>query len=109
MRGGRLRHTVKIVEAVKTGVNSFNEPTSSGDLVIDEVRASIEPLPLSGTDPLVAQQVQPTATHKVKMRFTEAATPARRITFDSREFEIQEVRNLFERNRELILLCKEAV
>ena len=107
MRAGPLRHTVKIVQAVKTGVDAFNEKTTSGDLVIDEVRASIEPL--SGTDAITAQQVQPTATHQVRMRFTEAATTARRITFGAREFEIQSVRNVFERGREMLLLCREAV
>jgi SPP1 family predicted phage head-tail adaptor len=65
---------------------------------------SIEPI--SGEELVAAEKVQSNVTHKAKMRYLSTLTPDMRFSYDSRTFEIAEVRNVFERNREMHLMCK---
>jgi SPP1 family predicted phage head-tail adaptor len=68
--------------------------------------ASIEPL--RGREYWAAAQMQSEITHEIKMRPPGVAiTSACEIVFGTRRFEIEVVRNIGERNRELVILCKE--
>jgi SPP1 family predicted phage head-tail adaptor len=69
--------------------------------------ASIEPL--AGREYFAAAREQADVSHRIRMRYAEGVTHKMRVLFGSRIFQIESVINVGERNRELILMCKEAV
>lgn len=111
VRSGALRQRAEI-QKVTTAANATGEQIATWAL---ESRrwASIEPL--SGRELFYAQQVTPTATHRIRMRYFAGLTTARRIRFvasptaTARVFGIGSVLNKDERNREYELLCTEAL
>lgn len=62
-----------------------------------ETWAKIEPLKASQI--YFAQQNQHQISHKITMRYVSGLTADMRISFDSRLFEIREIRDLLERKR----------
>ena len=108
MRVGRLRHRVQIQSATESA-DSFGEPTFTWATYARRL-ASIEPL--QGRELFTAQQVNPEITIRVRLRYDQDLadlTPKHRLVFGSRTLEIDSVIKPDERNRELQLLCKEAV
>lgn len=105
MRTGSLRHYVEI-HALTIIEDDLGNQTEEWAKVAD-VWAAIEPL--QGDEKLAAAYIQAETTHKVTIRYLAGITPANRLLFDGRTLEIESVRNLEERNRELVLMCKEKV
>jgi len=105
MRPGQLRHRISIQTNTPT-TNDFNEEVE-GWSTDATTWASIEPM--SGKELVNAQQVVANITHKIIIRFRSGIAPQQRILFGSRIFNIESVINPEERNRELQLLCTEAV
>lgn len=104
MRAGQLRHrgTIQSEQRTEDGYGGFNPPTWA-DVCTDWM--SIEPL--SGQEAVAARQLQDTVTHKIAMRYRSGITPAMRVKFGSRLFNIREVRNLDERNVRIEMRCEE--
>lgn len=67
--------------------------------------ASVEPL--AGRELERALMVVAAATHKVTMRYWAGVSARDRLIFDNRTLNIESVRNVDERNRELVLICVE--
>ncbi len=65
--------------------------------------------PLRGEKLALFQQAQGQVTHEISMRHTTKITADMRAKMGSRYFSIQSVINVNERNRELLLMCKEGV
>lgn len=65
---GELRETVRVERLTGTAKDSFGEPTATWELLFT-TRARVNPL--SGTDLIEAQQVRPTASLRVSMRWAE--------------------------------------
>lgn len=65
--------------------------------------------PLGGEERLVASIVRAETTHKVTMRHLAGITPANQLIFGSRIFEIESILNVEEKNREMVLMCKEKI
>ncbi|WP_139121850.1 phage head closure protein, partial [Piscirickettsia litoralis] len=63
--------------------------------------------PDAGRELFSAHQFYSEITHTVTLRYTPGITPAMRVYFEGRYFEILSVINRDERNRELILACRE--
>ena len=72
-----------------------------------QVWASVEPL--TGKEFFAAQQLNAEITFKVIMRHRPGIKPEMRVIFGARVFEILAVMNTEERNKQLILLCKEVL
>ena len=110
MRAGRMRHPIKVQRATTTSTNAYGEPTL-GWLNLFSSWAQITPL--TGRELFAAQQVNSETTHGVRMRHNpgETVTPKDRITFNDGNtiLNIIQIMNVDERDRELELLCKEAV
>mgnify|MGYP001579842145 CR=1 FL=1 len=68
---------------------------------------SIEPL--RGQEFFAAQQINATATHRVGLRYRPGLTAKHRLMFEGRIFHVGPPLNPEERNRELELMCTEAV
>ena len=66
-------------------------------------------LRLTGDEAQLARQTFPNATHTVNMRWRDGITSKDKLTFGTRTFNIIDVDNVNERNRELVLVVGEEV
>jgi len=105
LRAGQLRHRVKIQSA--TQVQSASGEVTRTWTTDAVVWASVDPL--TGREFIDAQQVSAGLSHRVRMRHRDGVSPKMRIEHDGRTLQVESVMNVGERNRELELLCKEAV
>jgi len=105
MLAGRLRHKVTIQRKVSTK-NEWNEPVVEWKDVTT-VWASVEPI--RGREFWASRQVQSEVTHRVRIRCLPGLDPTMRIVFKDREFNIEAIRNIEERNAEMEILVTEKV
>jgi len=64
---------------------------------------------LSGYEKLMAQQVAATLSHEVSILYRSDVQADHRIVWDSRIFDIKDVRNVDEQNIEIRMLCIEVI
>ncbi len=105
MQSGKLRHQIQI--HVKTETRGASGGVIKTPARIGKVWASIAPLRTSET--FAAQAVQSTVTHRITIRHFEGLTTDHRIVFGTRNFEINSVRNIDERNRMMEVMAVEKV
>jgi SPP1 family predicted phage head-tail adaptor len=106
MNPGRLRHKIDI-EVESTTQNTFGEQTQSWSVFLNDISASISPI--SGREFFSADMVNAEITHKIRIRYRTGMHPKMRVKFGTRYFDIQAVINFEERNKEILLMCKEAI
>ncbi|QGP56803.1 putative phage head-tail adaptor (plasmid) [Piscirickettsia salmonis] len=105
MRAGLSRHRVTLQNNL-IGANNYGEALDYWqDITTVWARVS----PSAGRELFSAQQFYHEISQTVTLRYRPDVTPSLRLVFDSRYFEILSVINPDERNRELILACKEWV
>lgn len=94
----------------RTGaVDTTGQPTDTW-VVLGNVWASVEPFIDSrrgGTEEMQASQLLAVSWMKIRMRYFDAITPADRVTWSGRVFDIVNINNREERNAEMELICKE--
>lgn len=105
MRAGELRHRL----ALQTSTDSKD---AGGGLVetwatVATVWGSVKPL--KGEDKVNAQLVNSEITHSIKIRYRPGVNAQGRILFGSRIFQLFEVLNIDERNREMHIGAKEVL
>jgi SPP1 family predicted phage head-tail adaptor len=105
MNPGKLRHRVTIQRMADT-VNSINETVQAPQDYIT-VWASFEPV--TGREYMEMQTIRPELTYKAIMRYHVGITPDMLLKFRGRLFEITDILNAEERNRELQIMCIEKV
>jgi SPP1 family predicted phage head-tail adaptor len=105
MQAGNLRNRITVQDKNVTQ-NAYGEEVITWTTV-DEVWAAVEPL--MGREFMAAKQVQAEVSTRIRMRFIPGLAPEMRVLFGSRVFEILSVQHVYERRRELILMCKEIV
>ena len=103
MNAGRLRHRIEIQRATEGrnqhgGVEEDWQPIATRWAAIQPFRAR---------ELFAAQQVQSQVTHRIWMRYFEGLQSTDRIKFGQRIFNIDGIRNIDERNRELEVFCME--
>lgn len=103
-RAGRLRHRVVIEQDTGAARGAQGSVTASWGTFATRWAAIV---PLSGREAFDAQQKFSEATHRIEMRHTAGITPKMRATFDSRTFDIADVQNPEERDRETHLIAAE--
>lgn len=108
IRPGDLRHEIEIqVQGTARGdageiLDSWTTETNGS------IWASIKPG--SGREFLAAKQINAEITHEIKLWYYPAGlTPAKRILFGTRIFNIIQVMNIEERNIEHLVYAKEMV
>lgn len=103
MRAGALRHLLTLQQATDT-LNARGEgvPTWA-----DEAELWGEIQPLTGREGLQAAQMFASATHFIRVRYRAGIVPKKRFVKGSRVFDIDYVRNVNERNRELVCTVTE--
>ncbi len=107
MRAGELRHRITLVEptVVPDGLRGASATVMS--TVADHLPAAIGPL--EGRELYAAQQINATATHRIRVRYLSGVKPTQRVLFGLRTFEILSAMNVEERNRQWSLLCAEVI
>lgn len=110
IQAGKLNKRV-IVQVNTPSQDGFGQPIPSWS-THDTIWAAIDPL--VGAELVKAQQIAPEATVKITTRYrvdpntnVVDITPANRILWGTRIFEINAVIDPLEKNEELRLLCKE--
>jgi len=103
MRAGALRHRVAL-QSVGTTYDDYGDLSDSWSTAAS-VWAAIDPV--SGSEKDISGELSGVVTHKIKIRYRASVSPQNRITFDSRTFQVESVRNWQERKIYLELLCKE--
>lgn len=106
MRAGQLRF-VGTIQSQGTTLGNVGQKTSSwADAKVD-VRFNIEPL--SGYELERAKKNFNLVTHRLTLRFDPnfAVDSKMRMVFGERIFNFGWVKNVFERDRDLLILCSE--
>lgn len=100
---GKLRHKVSIEEKMEeVSLGKRGAPTWISLLTR---WAAIEPL--AGRELEYARQIVADATHEVTMRYIDEITTDMRMEYKGRYFQIHNIANVGERNREMRLICTE--
>lgn len=103
MRIGHLRNPVEIQAAI-AGRDSYGQPLNTYGTVA-MVWAAVEPL--TGDEPVIAEQQVSGVTHRVRVRWREDIPVVGRVLHRGRQLEIKAVLDVMERRREAHLLCVE--
>lgn len=108
MRAGDLDNRITIQEKAPTTQNQYGEEVPSWSDVIT-VWAAIEPL--KGREYLESKLAAAEVTTRIRMRYQPGVdiTPAMRVSWSSRVFEIVDVINPKMANKELQLMCVEQI
>lgn len=106
IHSGQLRHRISIYALTQ-------EPDGGGGYTTEWVEYA-QPMarvkPLSGTESLVAMQLEAAITHDIVIRYRTDVTPEDKIVLATgRELNIVSVINVEERDRWLELRCEEGV
>ena len=108
MRAGLLRKTITIQSATESRSSSGSVIETWTNYAIR--RASVEPV--SGKEYFAARAVNADVSIRFRVRhdsLTGAITPKMRISYDARLFDIESVINSWERDREILMMCRELV
>jgi SPP1 family predicted phage head-tail adaptor len=105
MRAGPMRNRITIEAPVETQATDGSVITAWE--TFSTTWASVEPL--IGKEYFAQQREQATVSHKIRMRHIAGITHKMRIAWGTRLFEIESVLNVGERNREIVLMCSEAI
>ena len=105
MRAGILRHRVAL-HSLTGAQDDYGEPIETW-AAYATVWARVSPL--QGKELINAQQVLAECTHDVEIRYNSNVTAADRVIHKSRTLEIMSIIDPDERNKNLILICKELV
>lgn len=107
MRAGQLRHYCTFITPGETRGAGGNIEYDYLDGAEQSIDAYAEITPVAGREVLEASATQAEITHEVKLRFVTGITSKTRVIHEGRTFEGVSVRNVQERDRELILSCTE--
>jgi SPP1 family predicted phage head-tail adaptor len=106
VKAGTLRQRIEFQEDQGTTQDAYGAVTADWNTV---ARRWAEVVPLSGRELEVARAQAPTADHRVTLRHWPDLKPHHRVKFGDKYFAINSVLNTDQRDRELVLLCTEAV
>jgi SPP1 family predicted phage head-tail adaptor len=103
MDSRKFRHRITLQKKTTTENNIGDNVATWSD--VTTVWAAVEPL--RGKEEIISAQVTSETTHRITVRYRDGLNSHMRIKFGSREFRIESLINLDERNRQLELMCVE--
>ena len=109
----RLKHRMTLQQEVTSADGAGGYVKSWADVA--QLWAEITPISttgaangrMSGRELLLGGQLQPEISHRITLRFQEGVTPAMRLVYDGRIFNIRHVANVQEQGEVLELLAQE--
>jgi len=105
MNPGKLRHLVSIQHHAKSR-NEFGEVVESWS---EFAKAWAEIKPIKANELFAGGKIQDEATHRCVIRYIGGVLPGMKVRYMDRDFFIVSVRNFFERDEYLELICKEEI
>lgn len=105
MRAGRLRQTIGIKAPLKTK-NELGETLSAW---ADFATAWSEAKPISSSKRFVSNHLKTEVNFQFRIRFIDGINHQMKVFYNGREFDIDSVLNVGERNEELIILASEVM
>jgi len=111
----RLRHKLTLQQEIQTPDGAGGSSKSWEDVadlwaeIIPIVGAGASSSKGSGKEILLAGQVQAEVSHRILLRYRDGVTPAMRLVFESRIFNIRAVADIDEKRDTLQLLVQEGV
>ena len=106
MRAGSLRHRISIEQKQHNRDSIGGE---SEDVWTEFTPAFAEIKPIKGSEFISAASTQNKVTHRVIVRYFEGILPEMRVKHGVRYFNIVAVRNFFEQNKTIELMCEELI
>jgi SPP1 family predicted phage head-tail adaptor len=106
VRAGRFRHLVTLEELTRTRLPGGGWSESWESFATD-VPAAITPL--TGQERLRAMQVSATLSHRIEVRYVAGITPAMRLWYDGRQFDVKAAVDVGERHEVWEMLAEEVV
>ena len=110
MRIGKLNKRIEL-QSRSSSADSFGQPSNTWTTY---KKTWAEVMPLAGNkimfstrETSYAAQYQQDITHQVRIRYNSSVTVDDRVYYDSRILEIVSVVNVGERDREMLLICRE--
>jgi len=103
MRAGNLRHKITI-EKPTYNTNDFGEEENSYQM-FQETFASVEQFSIK--EAFFSSHIIEVSTKKFRIRYVSGLEMDMRIKFNGKYFDIKEIVNPYERNRELIIAASE--
>ena len=91
----------------KTVTNEAGEDVIEYDDFASNIWASVEPM--YGREYLEAQKIRTETTYRIELEYIDGITPDMTVLYNNRKFEIKNVINIKERNRDIQLMCIEKV
>ena len=105
MRAGTLRHRI-IIQSGTEARDAYGAVTVTWG-TFATVWARVEPL--SGKETYVAQTIKAETAHKITIRYLSGVLAKMRVLFGTRTFDIKQIINWEERNKELALIATEFI
>jgi SPP1 family predicted phage head-tail adaptor len=105
MRAGLLRHRVSLQASAETR-GSDGEITRTW-VTVTTVWASVAPT--GGKEYVSEDMLKAAASHLITTRYRPGLDTSMRVLFGTRVFNIESIVNKDERDRELVLVCQEAL
>lgn len=103
---GRLRHRVDI-HVRDAAQDSHGQELTTWNSFLTHVAAEVTPL--AGRELAAAQAIHGETTHAVVIRFRAGITPAHRVVYQGRVFNVLGLIDMGMRHRYLSLLCSEGL
>ncbi len=107
MRSGKLRHRI-CISRPHARLDSYGEDDPQWS-VVAERWASINQLGMRQQSLAQANTITTTATHEIRIRFFGGLLVTDRVKFGTREFRINQIKNVEETNWEQVLIVTEVV
>jgi SPP1 family predicted phage head-tail adaptor len=106
MNPGKLRYRITLQEYIEAS-DQYKTPIDQGWQNVATVWASVEPI--QGREYIQLQNTQSELTTKIRIRYRPDVTPAMRVQYGTRVFDVQSVIDFEERHIELQLMCIERI
>jgi SPP1 family predicted phage head-tail adaptor len=105
MKAGSLRHQITIQTKTAT-TDAYGGPVDVWE-DLETVWAAVEPL--QGRELVTAQAVNAETTTRITIRYREGVTPANRIVFEGKYYNLLSVVDTDLKHREMIILASEGL
>ncbi len=103
MRAGRLNKKV-IIESLTETVDGVGQAVKTWS-TFNQPWASIDPI--NGREYFSGNQLKDTMKVKIKIRYLSGVTEKMRVNWNGKLYNIEGIVNVFERDKEMFLLCSE--
>lgn len=105
MKAGDLRHRITIQSKTVTR-DAYGQETITWT-TFATIWGSVEPI--SGREYEAGQQLEAAVDTRIRIRYLSGVVPYMQVTYGSHTYDVQSVIHLYEKKREMHLMCQEVL